>query len=151
MPAPPVASRGAAVPSVDDVRRNVRAPMATGGFNGLTFPAIDLEALRRHQRRAVARAGTPAPPEQAPLDEQAGELRRRGSNFVGAVPTGEQHGFICSSDKAGRVLSLSRGSEPKEQMAAWPPPGKKDTGRSFTGVTVDGVAGTCGASARPRP
>lgn len=120
--------------------RHIRVAMAARSFERLTFPAIDHEALRRHQRPVVVLAGTPAPPEQALRDKLAGELRRRGWNLPGPLPTEEQHGFVCSSDKAGWILSLSRGSVPKEQMAAWPPPARP--GRA--------MAGTCNGFARPR-
>lgn len=145
------ASRKAASLTVDEVRRDIRAAVATGGFEGLTFPAIDPEVSRRNPCMVLARVDTAAPPEQAPLDKLAGELRLRGWNLVGPVPTEVLHGFDYAGDKRPWILDVSAGSLSKEQMAARMPPGKKNKAQSFTGVMIDAVARECGASARPRP
>ncbi|GHF71208.1 hypothetical protein GCM10018783_46140 [Streptomyces griseosporeus] len=145
------ASRTAASLTVDEVRRDIRAAVATGGFERLTFPAIDPEVSHRTPCMVLARVDTAAPPEQAPLDKLVGELRLRGWKVVGPVPTGQVHGFDYAGDKRPWILDVSAGSLSKEQMAARMPPGKKDKAQSFTGVMIDAVARECGASARPRP
>ncbi|MGV9272492.1 hypothetical protein [Streptomyces griseosporeus] len=91
--ASPAASRAAAVPTMDEVRRDIRAAVATGGFEGLNFVRVDPEVLRRNPCQLLARVETPAVPRSSAVAEVTGELKLRGWQVSGPYDSGDGQGF----------------------------------------------------------
>ncbi|MFE2265731.1 hypothetical protein [Streptomyces griseosporeus] len=141
--ASPAASRAAAVPTMDEVRRDISAAVATGGFEGLNFVRVDPEVLRRNPCQLLARVETPAVPRSSAVAEVTGELKLRGWQVSGPYDSGDGQGFGYSVTRKPWNLSLTAATVTKEEMATQLPLGKKDRASDFTGLMIFGASSAC--------
>jgi hypothetical protein len=135
--------------TVGTVRRDLRAAVAAAGFEGLVFPPVRSDVLRRNPCQVIARVETNTVPKPAVTAKIAAELRLRGWRGTGPYEDPREPGQEYTFHHLWWDLNVTAGSVSKEQMAAGLPIEAKSKAFDFTGIAFYGIRRDCAATPSP--